>query len=215
MKRFTPEEDQYIRDNYLNMTGMELSANLNRYFSSIYGRMCRLGLTVPEEIKNERFRKVYRHLEESGKSYRFQKGLIPANKGKKMPPELYDKCKKTMFKPGNIPATCKHFGKPYLHTRKRKSGYIEKIWLIQESTNKRSAYLSYLCRINGIDLTGKIPLLKPGFDHIRTPTLDDIEIITYEENLKRNTFHRYPDELVRLIQVKGALQRQINKIKEK
>jgi hypothetical protein len=40
----------------------------------------------------------------SGIDCRFSKGQEPPNKGKPMPPEIYEKCKATMFKKGNVPA---------------------------------------------------------------------------------------------------------------
>ena len=40
----------------------------------------------------------------TGRTGRFKKGHVPANKGKKMPKELYEKVKGTMFKQGSIPA---------------------------------------------------------------------------------------------------------------
>lgn len=43
--------------------------------------------------------------------------------------------------------------------------------------------------------------------------LSNLEIIDRKENMMRNTYHRYPEELSRLIQIKGALTRQINKQK--
>jgi hypothetical protein len=211
MKRFTPEEDQYIRDNYLTQFLREMGEHLGRTEGTIKGRMDRLGIKLPESIKQKRLEKSFKDLEESGKISRFPKGNIPVNKGKKMSPEMYEKCKGTMFKPGQVPATCVHFGKPYLYERIR-DGITERLWFIQEATNTRSAYLAYLCRQNGIDLTGKKPILKPGFDHSRAPTIEDIMIVTNAENMRRNSLHRYPPEVVKLCQLKGALQRQINKI---
>lgn len=42
-------------------------------------------------------------------------------------------------------------------------------------------------------------------------TLDKLECITFRENMRRNTVHaKYPKELVRLVQLRGALARQIN-----
>ena len=43
-------------------------------------------------------------------SGRFQKGLVPANKGKKLSPEVYAKCSATMFRKGCVPATTKYDG---------------------------------------------------------------------------------------------------------
>ena len=214
LRRFTPEEDQYLRDHYLEQSLNQLADSLGRAMGSVAGRVRLLGLVVPEEVKQLRFEQSYKRLAESGKAHRYPKGHIPANKGKKMDAETYEKCKATMFKPGQLPHNTKHFGKPYLHTRKKKNGYVEKLWFIQEGTNKRSAYLAYLCRQHGIDLTGKKPRLKPGFDHSRPPTIDDIIIVSNRKNMKLNSLHRYPPEVVKLVQLKGAIQRQINKQKE-
>lgn len=41
---------------------------------------------------------------------RFEKGQIPHNKGKKMSPEMYERCKATMFKPGQPPINHKEVG---------------------------------------------------------------------------------------------------------
>jgi len=214
MKRFTPEEDQYIRDNYLTKFLREIGEHLGRTEGTIHQRIKVIGLFIPPDIIKERLQQSFKNLAESGKMSRFQKGIIPHNKGKKMSPEIYEKCKGTMFKPGMVPATCVHFGKPYLYERTREDGYVEKLWFIQEATNKRSAYLAYLCRQNGIDLTGKKPILKEGFDHSRAPTLEDIIVVTNAENMRRNSMHRYPPEVVKLCQLRGALQRQINKYQE-
>lgn len=70
-----------------------------------------------QEIKDE-FKKRFGYLPESknfpksyirnhrlntGKTGHFSKGHVPANKGKAMSREQYEKCKPTMFKPGSIP----------------------------------------------------------------------------------------------------------------
>lgn len=142
----------------------------------------------------------------------FEKGKIPWNKGKRMKPETYKKCKPTMFKKGGIPPSTKYFGRPYLATRIRKNGYKEQRWLIHHN-QKRMSYLVYLCELNGIDLEGRKPRLKPGFDINKEPTIDDIIVVSEAENMRLNSVHNYPEELQKLIQIYGALSRQINKRK--
>jgi hypothetical protein len=41
--------------------------------------------------------------------------------------------------------------------------------------------------------------------------LRNLVLVDRAENMRRNTYHRYPKEIARLIQLRGALQRQINK----
>jgi hypothetical protein len=43
-------------------------------------------------------------------------------------------------------------------------------------------------------------------------TLGRLELISRAENMRRNSYHtRYPKEVAQLIQLRGALNRQINK----
>ena len=53
------------------------------------------------------FPKAYikNHNLNTGRTGHFPKGNVPANKGKKMSPEQYEKCKGTMFKKGHKPQT--------------------------------------------------------------------------------------------------------------
>jgi hypothetical protein len=213
MKRFTPSEDDYIRQNYLQLSLNQMGNHLGRVLNSVHGRMKVLGLVVPKEILRQRHKASFAHLAESGKVGRFKKGHVPVNKGQKMPPEVYAKAAATMFKKGHTPHNTVHNGQPYLYTRKR-NGRVEKLWFIQEGVCKRSAYLAYLCRRHGIDLTGRKPRLKPGFNHQQPPTINDIIIVTNAENLAANSYANYPPDVVKLIQAKGVLTRQINKIKQ-
>lgn len=51
---------------------------------------------------------------------RFEKGQTPHNKGKKMSPEMYERCKATMFKPGQPPINHKEVGSERVDT----DGYV-------------------------------------------------------------------------------------------
>ena len=58
---------------------------------------------------------------------RFEKGHVPANKGKKwdefMPPESQERCRGTQYKPGNVPHNA--LDKPVGYERMAKDGYIQ------------------------------------------------------------------------------------------
>ena len=64
---------------------------------------------------------IHNHNLNTGRTGKFEKGLVPHNKGKKMPPEVYEKCKATMFKKGNVPNNHKSVGSE----RITRDGYIE------------------------------------------------------------------------------------------
>jgi hypothetical protein len=205
------EKLQKLISDFPNRKTEEIAKEFGFSYPSVSNKAYSLGLKKTDEFMREHGNRLQGTL---GIAHRFSKGHVPANKGKKMPPELKERIKHTFFQPGQLPVNTKHFGNPYLYERKRNNGYVERVWWIQEAPGKRSAYLAYLCRQNGIDLTGKKPRLKPGFDHSRPPTMDDIIIVTNAENLEQNSIYRYPEEVVNLIKMRGALTRQINKLKE-
>jgi hypothetical protein len=43
-------------------------------------------------------------------------------------------------------------------------------------------------------------------------TINRLELVTLQENMLRNTIHNYPKPIVKAVQLRGALTRQINKL---
>jgi len=63
---------------------------------------------------------------------------------------------------------------------------------------------------NGPVPRGHIVVFKDG--NRENLVLDNFELVTRQELMRRNSYHtRYPREIGLVIQLKGALQRQINK----
>lgn len=96
-KLTTPEMDEYIKSINFMRTAKEVATMVNEKFGTNF---------TYEQIKGYRKRN---HLN-SGLTGRFEKGHIPDNKGKKMPPEIYEKCKATMFKKGHAPVNAHPVG---------------------------------------------------------------------------------------------------------
>lgn len=57
----------------------------------------------------------------TGRTGHFKKGAVPHNKGKKMTPDVYEKCKATMFEKGHKPVNYRPVGSERINVE----GYIE------------------------------------------------------------------------------------------
>nr|DAO40598.1 MAG TPA: HNH endonuclease [Caudoviricetes sp.] len=99
MHKFTEEQIKFIREIAPGRYAAEITEMVNNRFN--------LELRVSQIETCKRTHKI-----RSGIDCRFQKGMIPANKGKKgsMSPKQYEKCKATMFKKGQVPQNHKPVG---------------------------------------------------------------------------------------------------------
>jgi len=96
---FTPAQDIEIQKHYLTIPIKTLGERIGKSYTGIMCRIKQLGLSIPAEI-----------IERNKQSARINKGNIPANKGKKMSPELYERVKRTMFKKGDVSANTMYDG---------------------------------------------------------------------------------------------------------
>ena len=106
--KYTDEMKQFILDNYKGRYNQELADLFNQKFNTnVTSR------TIKYYKANNKLN--------SGLSGKFRKGQTPHNKGKKMPKEVYEKVKHTMFANGNVPPNHRPVGSE----RISKDGYIE------------------------------------------------------------------------------------------
>lgn len=105
---YTDEMRQFILDNYKGIYAKELAERFNHEF----------GTDVTAAMM-----KSYkaRYGLNSGLTGHYLKGQVPHNKGKKMTPEVYEKCKGTMFKRGQAPVNYRPVGSERINV----DGYIE------------------------------------------------------------------------------------------
>lgn len=206
-KIWTKTEDDFLQENYPTGSNILIAEKLHRSLQSIYSRANGLGLKKTPEFMHGQWQMLSKNLQEAGKVFRFPKGNIPVNKGKKMPPNIYNKVRKTMFRKGNTPANHKPVG----YERVTRDGYVEV--KVAEPNKFRLKH-----RIVWEENFGTIP---PGHNvqfrdkNRQNLNPDNLYLISRSEQLrKENSMNaRYPKELQLAIQIKGALQRQINKIK--
>ena len=106
--KYTDEMKQFILDNYKGRYNQELADLFNQKFNTNI---------TSRTIKSYKAKNKLN----SGLTGKFRKGQTPHNKGKKMPKEVYEKVKHTMFAKGNVPPNHRPVGSE----RISKDGYIE------------------------------------------------------------------------------------------
>jgi len=140
---------------------------------------------------------------------RIKPGQQPWNKGQSFDPG--GRSAETRFKSGNKPQTWLPVGS----TKLDKDGNL--ICKVSDTGDKRADWVP-VHRLAWVAANGPVPpghivVFRPGM-HTTDPgqiTADRVECISRAENMRRNTYHRYGPEVAKLIQLRGAINRQIRK----
>lgn len=198
---WTAKEIKFITENYSDMNSKDIATILNRPLSGIYGKANTLGLYKSNEYIKNMLKFEGKKLAEFGKNYQFKKENIPYNYGKKMPAEIYEKCKRTMFKKGNKPTNTKKKG----DERKDVDGYTyvkiaDKNWQLKHRIIWES--------VNGSIPDDSIIIFKDK--NIENFDINNLQMITKTENMLRNTIHQYPKPIQQVIKLKNKLKKKIN-----
>lgn len=200
---WTEEQEAALIRLYPDHYASECAEIIGKTKSSVYNRVALLGLkSSPEKIRRSGLMSCNHP---NNVAARFQKGHIPANKGKKMSPELYEKCAPTMFKKGRPSHNRREVGSE----RVNKDGYIE---IKVAEPNKWS--LKH--RVIWEQENGKIPQSHNVQFKNHNPLdcrIENLYLISKAEQMaKENSFYaRYPKELQDIIRLKGVVNRAIHK----
>jgi hypothetical protein len=143
-----------------------------------------------------------------GKPYRFKKGGTPWNKGL-LGIDLGGK--ETRFKPGHISGMAAEACRPIGTERESKGGYLER--KVHDGmplqSRWRAVHLIVWEAENGPLPPGHVIAFKDSDK--RNFALANLELVSRAEMMRRNSYHNYGPEVARLVQLKGAITRQINK----
>lgn len=193
-----------IRERFPNERTQDLADELGLTYSQLANRAFNMSLKKSEEFKMSD--KSGRHnLIEGGKKNRFTKGHTPFNKGKKMPKDIYEKCKVSMWKPGHRPHNWKPDGT--ILERIDKTGRVYKYYKVKDSH-----WILYHHKVWN-DHHGPIPskhvvVFKDG--NSMNCDISNLELITMAENAIRNSIQRFPQEVQQLIKLNAKLKKKIN-----
>lgn len=216
-RKWTADEEQILCDLYPDIPCADIAALLDRKPSGVYQAAHRLGLEKSEYFKaSESSGRIARGRQHPNViATRFQSGQIAWNRGIKGVVGVQDACRRTQFKAGQKP----HNTKPIGSYRLNKEGHLQqKIGNAKGSNSKRWRTVAELvwCAANGPLASKHIVVFKPGLftNKLEEITLDRIECVSNAQHALRNSIWRHDPELVKLYQLKGAITRQVNRIKE-
>ena len=197
-----------------------IAKELGRTTQQIYRQANRLGIRKTKEYLASPHASRLRQGDQVGKDTQFKVGHTPRNKGKPGISGHHPNTKRTQFKKGQMHGAAQHNYVPIGSTRVSRDGILEK--KVTDNPNlypaKRWVPVARLVweQANGPVPPKHIVCFKPGMHTTEEPeiTVDKLECITRAENMKRNTLHNYPKEIAHAIQLRGALNRRINRVQK-
>lgn len=204
VKRFwTESEIATVKARYPNEKTADIAADMGRTVSQVYNTA--YGLRLKKSAEYLATPAACRTNGKQGAGFRFTKGHATWNKG--MQGWQADGVQKTQFKPGNKPQTWKPIGSERLD----KDGYL--VRKFSDTGIKRNDWKRVHIHLweqgNGPLPAGHAVVFKDG--NKQNIAIENLECITRAELMNRNTVHNMPKELAEICQLRGALNRQINK----
>lgn len=207
MRRFWSDDERKIMiEMFANNYTETICKILNRSYRSVCSQAVLMGLKKSEAFFKMELCKQAERLKIVGAKHRYKKGREPENKGKKMPKEIYEKVKHTMFQKGQIPHNAKSDWEEVL--RFDKSG--KQYWMIKLPAERKlkPKHIWLWETKNGKVKKGFNIVFKDG--NQLNCVIGNLECISNVELMQRNTIHRFPTELKSTIRLVNKLKRTIN-----
>lgn len=210
---WTPRDIALLRKLYPNRPTAAVAAVLGGTVARMHNKAHALGLhKSPAFLASQASGRIQRAWQNPNMvASRFQPGSVPWNKGQPFNPG--GRGVLTRFKPGSSP----HNTQPIGSYRQNKEGNWQQ--KVSNAGGNNSQRWRTVAELVWVQANGPMPpkhmaVFRPGMatkvlEHI---TLDRVECISLAENLRRNSPRNKSPELARLVQLKGAITRQVNRI---
>ena len=200
-KAWTDSEIELLKREYSHKPTEEIADKLGCKVKRVYNKAFDLDIKKTPEYRS--LRAQLSNLKMKGNPGRFQKGHRPWNKGMK---GISYGGRATRFQKGNRPSNYMPVG----------SERIVKGGFLQRKVSEPNKWVS-VQRIVWEDHNGKIPpdhivIFKNGNN--RDFRIENLELISRAENMRRNSIHNLPAELASACKLKGKLNRIINSIEK-
>jgi hypothetical protein len=193
---WTAVEEMFLRKQYSTVAIGELAKQFKRSEQSVAVRASLLGLRKDKRAENPHFA-----------AHRFPKGHVPQNKGIRRPGFAAGRMAETQFKKGRKPHNWMPLGSTltnadgYLVRKVADTGYPPRDW--------KSVHTLLWEEKNGPVPAGHCLAFKDG--NKANVTLENVELITRVERMRRNTIHNLPNDLKATIQIAAVLKRTITR----
>lgn len=219
-RRFwTDEQIAQLTNGYPDRETSALAREIGRPLESVYRKAAELGLKKsPAYMASDLSGRITRGRTDARMvATQFKKGQQSWNKGVKGICGTHENCRRTQFKKGSMSGAAQHNYVPIGSERLSKDGYLErKVTDDHPVPARRWVGVHRLVweAAHGPIPPGHVVCFLPGrrtadAKHI---TLDALELVGRAELARRNHPVTRDPELAKLVQLKGAITRQINRI---
>lgn len=207
-----------LRRNYPHLPTHLVARMCGHSEKSTYQKASVLGLHKSAEyLTSPESGRLHRNDNRVGHS-RFGPGNVPHNKGLRRPGFAPGRMAATQFKVGERRGAALHNYVPIGSLRLSTEGYLQRKVTDDPALFPARRWVS-VHRLVWEAAHGPVPqghtvVFLPGrrTTDLAAITFDSLELISRAELMRRNSYHtRYPKEVAQLIQLKGALNRKINR----
>lgn len=209
---WTAAELEQLRALYPDFTSQVVADRIGRDVRAVYQKARALGLVKSEAfLASDLSGRIQRgRTDPRLVATQIKPGATPWNKGTHY--AAGGRSVETRFKPGNRPHTWRPIGSfriskdGYLQRKETDTGYPPRDWV--------SVHRSVWETAHGPIPPKHLVIFRPGMrtNRLEEITLDRLECISMAEHAQRNHPRNRHPELARLVQLKGAITRQVNRI---
>jgi hypothetical protein len=213
---WTAEEDARLRQAFPETPTRDIAQAMGMTTGQVNARAHKLGLTKSSAYYKRMAREqgaAMRDLNHPARKTQFRKGHAPANKGKKGW-QAGGRSTETQFKPGHRGGRALDTYKPIGTERLSKEGYLERKINDDLPLQKRwrAVHLIEWEAVNGPIPAGHCLIFING--NKQDIRLENLQLITRAENMRRNSIHRYPEEIKDTMRLVGRVKRKANKLRK-
>lgn len=215
--RWSPQDLLTLRIGYPDLPTKLIAQHLGISEHRVYAMASACGLRKSAAFHADaklsgRFDKLSR----AGEAFRFQKGQAPANKGLRRPGWAPGRMRATQFKKGVLNGRAAQLLQPIGSYRVNADGYLDRKVRSDGPPQRRWVAVHRLVwqEAHGPIPANHVVVFRAGCHTTDVARITDsvLELVSRQELMRRNSYHtNLPPELARIVQLRGAIQRQINK----